>query len=392
MTTVATEDDPTLELPAVDPPPAAPAAGEPAPPAEPPAPVRTIVIGDRDGLTEPASSALRQPVPPAVPNARRGKLVFGDVQAAAGLAGAPVGPGGVDGLDGPPLVIGPPAPPGAGTPRTVIIGDADEAPPEAAIDPRIKERRKRVLRSAGLRRLRWVLLALAVVGLLVGFDVTLRSPLFDVRVVTVTGTSYIEDADLAPVRNGLVGTPLVSVDLGAVRRRIEENVWVRTVDVSRDWPHTIRIDIEERRPVAYYPGDDGLIHLVDLDGRVLATLEGVPTQFVAVEGVSNSAGPGEDAPDSLLPAIRVANDLPETLRGDVRTVRVVQQGVALDLLAGGAILLGDATDLRAKLVSALAVRGQCPPGSYKVLDIRVPSRPAVTPKDGCNGSLNATKP
>ena len=173
---------------------------------------------------------------------------------------------------------------------------------------------------------------------------------------------------------------------------MEANQWVRAVDVSRDWPHTIHIDILERRPVAYYPGDDGLIHLVDIDGRVLETLEGIPVGFVQVNGAGNTAGPGEDAPEALLPAIRVANDLPDSLRSDVKAVRLVQEGVTLDLTAGGTILLGDTTDLREKLVSALAVRGQCPPGSYQVLDVRVPSRPAVSPKSGCGGSLSGTKP
>ena len=394
---VGVEDEPTLELPVVADesaptgeiaivaaPPGPSRQPEPGPATEP-QPVRTIVIGDRDGLTGPPPPPAR-PVPAAVPNKRPGRLVFGEDVAAAGGDRPALVIGGAGTVERP---EGPPNP--AAPPRTIVIGDADEPPPEA-IDPRIKERRRSVLRAAGLRRLRWVLVAAALVGLLLGFNLMLRSPLFDVRDVTVTGTSYIDPADLATIRAKLLSTPLVSVNLGDVRRQVEQNVWVRTVDVSRDWPHTVRIDIEERRPVAYYPGDDGLIHLVDVDGRVLATLEGMPTQFVSVEGVSNSAGPGEDAPDSLLPAIRVANDLPETLRGDVRTVRVVQQGVALELNAGGVVLLGDLTDLKDKLVSALSVRGLCPPGSYQILDVRVPARPAVTPKNGCGGSLNGTKP
>ena len=111
-----------------------------------------------------------------------------------------------------------------------------------------------------------------------------------------------------------------------------------------------------------------------------------------VDGLANSAGPGEPAPEQLLPAIRVANDLPETLRNDVESVRIVDIGVVLRLKAGGVVVIGDTNDLRDKLVAALAVRGQCAPGSYTQLDVRVPSRPAVTPKTGCSGPANATKP
>ncbi len=359
-----------------------------------PAPVRTIVIGDKDGISgSVAPVRSRPPVPSAVPNKRVGGLVFGGADGTGRADGT--GLGKVVALGGA-LVIGDAvddaeAPVPGAPPRTVVIGNPDESAPDG-IDPRIKARRHNVLRAAGLRRLRWVLVVVAVVGLLLGTNLMLRSPLFDVRAVAVTGTSYIDQADLDAIRDPLVGQPLVSVNLDSVRRAVEANQWVRAVDVSRDWPHTIHIDILERRPVAYYPGDDGLIHLVDIDGRVLETLEGIPVGFVEVNGAGNTAGPGEDAPEALLPAIRVANDLPDSLRADVKAVRLVQEGVTLDLTAGGTILLGDTTDLREKLVSALAVRGQCPPGSYKVLDVRVPSRPAVSPKSGCGGSLNGTRP
>ncbi len=400
---VAIEDEPTQELPAVsaaDTPPderadaevialpglsraltAAPTESAP----EPPKPTRTIVIGDRDGLTAPVPLRPAAPVPSAVPNKRRGRLVFGGEEAERP---EPDDGGEADAA----LVIGPPRPEGTGPPRTVVIGDADESSPDGGIDPRIKDRRRRVLRAAGLRRLRWVLVALTIVALIVGANVTLRSPLFHVRQVAITGTTYIDPSELDPLVSSLLGTPLASVSLDDVRRRVEENVWVRSVDVSRDWPRTLHIDIQERRPVAYYPGEDGLIHLVDVEGRVLLTLEGMPTQFVEVGGYANSAGPGEDAPADLLPAIQVANDLPETLKADTKLVRLAGEGVVLELKAGGFIILGDPTNLKEKLVAALAVRGQCPPGSYRTLDVRVPSRPAVSPKNGCEGTVAAAKP
>lgn len=375
-----------------------PAAEDPAVEVDPvvePAPVRTIVIGDKDGLTAdlPAAKAERVP-PPPVANKRGARLVFGDgvgsdegAQVIA-LGGALVIGDPVDGDGAAPLGDGDALTDGPG--RTIVIGDKDD-PDDPGIDPRIKARRSKVLRAAGLRRLRWVLVALAVVGVLLLTNLMLRSPLFDVREVTVTGTSYVDPAEMDAIREQLVGEPLVSIDLASVRRAVEANQWVRAVDVSRDWPHTIHIDILERRPVAFYPGDDGLIHLVDIDGRVLETLEGIPVGFVEVNGVGNSAGPGEDAPEPLLPAIRVANDLPDQLKSDVKVVRLVQEGVTLDLTAGGTILLGDTTNLREKLVAALAVRTQCPPGSYALLDVRVPSRPAVSPRTGCGGSLDDTK-
>ncbi len=57
-----------------------------------------------------------------------------------------------------------------------------------------------------------------------------------------------------------------TVDLGAVRESFEQVPWVRRAQVRRVWPNTLRVAIEEHRPLAVW--SDG--RLVNLQGELFA--------------------------------------------------------------------------------------------------------------------------
>jgi hypothetical protein len=286
----------------------------------------------------------------------------------------------------------------------VIIGDADEVDPDAPIDPRIRKRRRDVKRAAGRKRLRWILIAVGVIGLLVGTSLVLRASVFAVKSVVVTGARYIDQPTIDGITAPLRGESLVDVKLDDVRSKFEALPWVRSVDVTRDWPSTIRIDILERRPVAFYGGDDQLWHVLDEDGRVIATLTGRPVDYLEVSGSTEPVPPGEPGPVELLPGALVANAIPEQLKSLIAVVRVVQGQVSLELNPSTAttepangkakgkpsttsgpsmIVIGTTDDLKAKLLTILAMQETCPPGSYKTLDVSVANRPVATPVTGC---------
>jgi len=86
----------------------------------------------------------------------------------------------------------------------------------------MRSRRIAVLRGAGRRRLRRVTLVLAVLALGVAAAAATQSPLLDVDQVTVAGTGHTPEQAVRRAAGIRTGDALVSVDPGAVARRVEE--------------------------------------------------------------------------------------------------------------------------------------------------------------------------
>lgn len=64
------------------------------------------------------------------------------------------------------------------------------------------------------------------------------------------------------------GEPILSLDLDAVRRRVEAIGWVKQATVWRQLPDTLHIEIVEREAFARWQ-IDGRVYLIDADGKVL---------------------------------------------------------------------------------------------------------------------------
>src|SRR5690348_11150008 len=69
------------------------------------------------------------------------------------------------------------------------------------------------------------------------------SSVFAVSQVDVAGNSVLTAAQVRRVASVPMGEPLAGVDLGAVAARVRTLTAVQGVDVSRSWPHAIRIDV-----------------------------------------------------------------------------------------------------------------------------------------------------
>jgi len=251
---------------------------------------------------------------------------------------------------------------------TIVISDLDEssrietlpARSSGSMDPRVRARRIAVRRAKSRKRLIWVAIGAAVVLVLVGALAVLASSLFDVRNVDVQGAVYTDPQQLSSIVAGVHGDPILLVDTRQIERQLESIAWVESARVSTQFPHTVFIDIRERKPIATFAGSDGKYRVVDRDGRVLDVVDGVPIDYMLITGANPDVDRGQFAGRPFASAAQLAIALPPEIRAVTKSIGVDATTGDLSLQLGDKTVahLGVATDMSGKLVRLLSeVRG-----------------------------------
>jgi cell division septal protein FtsQ len=113
-----------------------------------------------------------------------------------------------------------------------------------------KPRRRKVA-----RRPRWIWPAaaagalLATAGLWVGLRALLTAPVVSVHRIDVQGTARLTPDRVKRAVAETMGQPILLLDLGTLRARIEEVAGVRAAAVARHMPDLLQIRVAERTPV-----------------------------------------------------------------------------------------------------------------------------------------------
>jgi len=166
-----------------------------------------------------------------------------------------------------------------------------------------------------------------------------------------------------------MGGPLLTTDLGMIERRVETVIpAIKSVDVSREWPDKILIKVTERTPGAVIDEADGL-HALDSQGQVFLTYKKPPKGLPVVESNSTDT-------NALAQGAQVAAALPSSLAPKVDHVQVyTADHIELALGDGRTIMWGSAADsgLKAQVLAAL-MRAQ--PGAHRY-DVSVPGSPVA---------------
>jgi cell division protein FtsQ len=242
------------------------------------------------------------------------------------------------------------------------------------IDPRIRDRRIKVLRTQGRRRLRWTI-GLIVFGAVVAVAwVVTHSSLLEVGRVRVTGAQQAAPAEVQRAA-GVRGDPILFVDTGAVEHRVERVAWVDEARVERSLGGEVDIHVTERRPAAWVRRAPDRVALVDVHGRVLADAPAPPPGLPEITGLRAVPRAGHDiAPNA---AARVLEKLPPAL--GLRTTRITVDGdaVTLGVKDGPEVRLGSPRDVAAKARAALAVLAATADTPPRYIDVRVPAAPVA---------------
>jgi len=254
-----------------------------------------------------------------------------------------------------------------------------------------RRKRQRMQMSLGL----FLLLLAGIAGLAL-------SPIFAVQEIVVTGENGIHRAELLSGSGITRGDHLIAVDAAAARLALMAMPWVASAHVERKWPHTVIFSITEQRPSAIVKSAESLV-LVSTTGRILQRvtkpdssellleLEG-STPLVAVgspgspDASTDPSRIGAKVSEEISQALGVLNRMPDTLRSELAAARLSRAGsLTMELNDGTQVLFGPPEDAAAKLLAVESVLNQVVRDCMQTLDVREPTRPAVSRGPGCAG-------
>ena len=250
------------------------------------------------------------------------------------------------------------------------------------VDPRIAERARRIREKEERRAFKgamWLLGVMTAVG--IGVWVA-HSPYLTVERVVIDGlhaSSALQRIEDAGIRQGV---PMITIDEDSLRQAVLSDPWVAEVEVAREWPHTVRIEIRERYPVAWALTAKGW-RAVSLDAVELD----VETEEL-LPHVSGLAGvPLELSNPGLGPALEFLDHLRADLR--IGTKVEIHGSQVTAEVAGRIARLGRTTQLEEKAgVLGVLIDHHTDPGS--VINLFSPFRPAVY--RGVDGVIVAPSP
>ena len=222
-----------------------------------------------------------------------------------------------------------------------------------------------------VRRIPWRVpagLALAAVGLLLGFLWLRDSSFAAVERVTVTGSGSSErDRVIASLEATAAEMTTLHVDEDALRDAVGPYASVADLRVRPDFPHALRIEVIEHRPVA----------VLDMGGReVPATgggllLQGVRAEDLPIVRVEEPPLEGRVQEARVLDALRVAAAAPRELGARSERLYFGEGGIRLDLAGGPDLVFGDAEAAGEKWRAAARVLAEDSSAGATYLDLRV---------------------
>jgi cell division protein FtsQ len=210
--------------------------------------------------------------------------------------------------------------------------------------------------------------ALLVTGVLgTAAWVLLGSRLLVARHIDVVGERLVPRDRVLAVARVRLGEPLIRLDTGAVRDRVEAVQEIETVRVERRWPATVRIVVRERTPIAAVQHDNRFLQ-IDRYGVTVLTSSARPRGLPSL----TVADPGQTDP-TLRSALAVIQALPAWVSHRVASVEARSpEAVTLRLKEGTTIVWGASERTPDKLRLLRGLLSTTPQRGIKTIDVSSP--------------------
>lgn len=231
--------------------------------------------------------------------------------------------------------------------------------------------RRRFARRQRARRWRVWRLVVAVVVVLAlvvtGIWLVFFSDHLAVEGVDVRGADQLEPARIEQAAAVPEGEPLARVDLFRIEARVRSLAMVRSATVSREWPDSVRIEVEERRAIAVLE-IGGRLRGMDAEGVVFREFEERPGHLPRVTTGSDTRG------EALAEVAGVISALPDGVARRVDHVEVATiDQIQLVLRDGRRVEWGSAeqSEEKARVLPVLLQQ------DGQVFDVSVPGTPTA---------------
>ena len=206
------------------------------------------------------------------------------------------------------------------------------------------------------RRKQLLVVGSSLVASVVFVLIVLASPLVAVRNIDIEGAKYANATLIETVSKSLRGKSVLTVDTNAAQKLLETDPWIESVRIKTYLPSRAVIEINERVPIAWFLGVDNQGRVIDQDGRVLAVVNGRPTEYMLIDGIGPNLIAGAMASESYKAAAQLAISLPDEIRPVVKNMGVNGPNqVTMTLLTGAVVKFGEPEDLRNKLVNVVVI-------------------------------------
>ncbi len=220
------------------------------------------------------------------------------------------------------------------------------------------ERRRQVIRWG----------VISGIALLVAFIVWLvtLSSVFRVHEVTIQGNELVSTDDIRAAALVVPDSPMIALELDHITARVAELPGVRDVEVTRDLPSTVIIDVRERT-IVFQRVEAGTFQWVDDHGVIFSTSQ------APIEGVVQAVTAGKDA-RVLQDVAEVVSHIPTELLPRVERVQAkAVDRITLELDEGDLVVWGSAEQsaLKADVLEALLSV------DAKLYDVSAPSHPTT---------------
>jgi cell division protein FtsQ len=204
-----------------------------------------------------------------------------------------------------------------------------------------------------------------------------------VRTLTIQGAMPMAQPDIVRASHIFKDQPILTVDLDALRRSVEQVGWVKQATVVRLLPDTIVIAVTQRQTLAVWQ-HAGRSEVIDESGHVIPEADAgrfADLPLVVGEGAGDNAG-------AILPLVRARPRLMERLEA---LVRVDDRRWDLRMKDGGLIQL-PATGEDSALIQLdqLDQKSRILELGFARIDLRDPELVAVRPREAAPpGQLTA---